>query len=489
VSLKIRKESKFLAKHTAIYAIGNFIQKFTTLLLLPVYTRYLTTTEFGIKELIGISVDVIGVLMAGVISSGVLRFYYDYDELKDRNEVISSAVISTGLIGIVIVAILWFFTDAFAYYILDDEGLSYFFQIAFITILFQSITRIGYEYIRANQQSIKFILLSLFSMLIQTSLNVYLIIFVKIGVLGILVSSLISSIAMFLIIVVPMLNKIGLSFSLEKTRAIVKFSYPIVIAQIGAFIVHISDRFFIKEMLSIADAGLYSLSYRLGTLPGSFVSEPFNRTWQARRYELYKVDNSERVFGQIFTYYLLIMFFFGLFISALAKDILIIMSDSTFWSAYKIVPIIVVANIVFCLNSHLNLGILIAKKTKYLAYINFSNSIIVLILNYLLINAFGVYGAAYASLIAFIYKTALTYYFSSKYHKIYFEFLRISKIVFVSGLIYVATIPVQLESIYLTFIVKSMIVLLYPFLLYWIDFFSKEEKKTIINFVRSKLLA
>jgi O-antigen/teichoic acid export membrane protein len=293
---------------------------------------------------------------------------------------------------------------------------------------------------------------------------------------------------MFIVIVVPIFKIIGFSFSLEKTRAIVKFSYPIVIAQIGAFIVHVSDRFFIKEMLSVADAGLYSLSYRLGTLPGSFVSEPFNRTWQARRYELHKADNSERVFGQIFTYYLLIMFFFGLSIAALAKDVLIIMSDSDFWSAYKIVPIIVLANITFCLNSHLNLGILIAKKTKYLAYINFSNGVIVLISNYFLIKAFGVFGAAYASLIAFIYKAALTYYFSSKYHKIYFEFLRLFKIILVSGLIYLATIPVELESVYITFIVKSLMVLLYPFLLYGFGFFSMEEKRIIINFVKSRFL-
>ena len=72
----------------------------------------------------------------------------------------------------------------------------------------------------------------------------------------------------------------------------------------------------------------------------------------------------------------------GLGISVLTKDLLMIMADEKFWSAYKIVPIIVIATTIFSFHYHLNMGILISKKTKYLAYINFSNGFFIFILNF-----------------------------------------------------------------------------------------------------------
>jgi O-antigen/teichoic acid export membrane protein len=266
-----------------------------------------------------------------------------------------------------------------------------------------------------------------------------------------------------------------------------KFGIPLIPAQIGAFIVHLSDRFFIKGYCSIADAGLYSLGYRFGALPSHFISAPFNQTWQPRRFEVYKHEGSEKVFGQIFTYFLFLMFFAGLVISVLTKDVLMIIADESFWTAYKIVPIIVLATTVFSFHYHLNMGILIAKKTKYLAYINFSNGILILLLNFLLIPRYGIYGAAYATLIAFIYKVTLTYYFSSKYYKIHFEFVRIGKLLITSAIIYISTLPIQYSSGYINFLIKSGVILFYPVFLLGIGFYTKEELNKMIAFVKLRL--
>ena len=53
-------------------------------------------------------------------------------------------------------------------------------------------------------------------------------------------------------------------------------------------------------MMSLGDAGLYSLGYRLGSLGGTFVVAPFNQTWLPRRYEIHEQPDHERVFGRVF---------------------------------------------------------------------------------------------------------------------------------------------------------------------------------------------
>ena len=421
MTIHFKHEAKLLAKHSTIFAAGNFANQFVSFILLPVYTRFLTPNDYGIKELIGLTTDVIGILLAMTIASAIQRFYFEYDDVKDRNEVISSAIILIGGIGIIAVFCLYFTAGSMALYILNDSSLGYFFQIAFVSMLFQAVNSVGFDYLRANQRSKSFVGYSFGKMVVGISLNIYFICFLKIGVLGILLTTLITTVLVFLTLVIPLLHITGIRFSIKKIREMAKFGFPLSLSQIGAFVVHLSDRFFIKAYWSVADTGLYSLGYRFGTLPGTFISVPFNQTWQPRRFEMHKKENSEQVFGRIFTYYLMLLIFCGLGVAVLTRDVLMIVADPAFWSAYKIVPIIILSNIIYNLSPHLSMGLLIAKKTKYLAMIDGSNGILVLVLNFVLIRSYGAYGAAVATLIAFVYKISLIYYFSSKYYQIHFR--------------------------------------------------------------------
>lgn len=482
MTTSVKKESKLLAKHSLIYGLGTMVNRIVAFMLLPIYTRYLTPHDYGIKELVGLSTDVISILLATSISSAIYRFYFEFEDLWDKNEVISTAIITLGGLGLVVISLLWFFTRTMATYILDDPGLSHFFSISLATMWFQAMNDIGNSYLRANQKSLKFVLFSAVKLVLAISLNIYFIVFLGYGVLGVLLSSLISAVFLSLILTGPVLKKVGLHFSMSKLKEMLKFGLPMIPSQLGAFVVHLSDRFFLKAYTSIADTGLYSLGYRLGALPSNFISHPFNQTWQPRRFELYKKPESEKIFGTIFTYFLVLMFWAGLAVAILSKDILMIMADESYWSAYRIVPLIVLATTIFSFHYHLNMGILISKKTKYLAYINFSNGALILVLNFLLIPTYGVFGAAYATIAAFIYKVSLTYYFSSRYYKIHFELTRILKIVISVALLYFASLYVNLNTMAGNFAVKTGIIGLYPLLLFLFAFFTDAERKKIVEY-------
>jgi O-antigen/teichoic acid export membrane protein len=479
--IQFKGEAKLLAKHSIIFALGNFANQIVSFLLLPVYTRFLTPNDYGIKELIGLTTDIIGILLAMTIASAIQRFYFEYDNDKDRNEVISSAVILIGGSGLIAVACLFFAANTMARYILDNPGLGHFFQIAFVSMLFQAVNGVGLDYLRANQRSKTFVGFSFGKLAVGISLNIYFVCFLKIGVLGILLSTLITAFLVFLVLIVPLLNRIGIRFSLDKICEMARFGFPLALSQIGAFAVHLSDRFFVKAYWSVADAGLYSLGYRFGTLPGTFISVPFNQIWQPRRLEMYKSENSEQVFGRIFTYYLLLLVFCGLGVSVLTRDVLKVMADRAFWGADRIVPIIVVANII-------SMGLLIEKKTKHIALINGSNGLFVLILNYFLIKSYGVYGAAFATLIAFIYKIALTYYFSSKYYSIHFEFIRIAKIFVIGCILYLISRLTVIETVYLNILKDLAILCFYPVLLFVFKFLSANEQKELEDILKRRFI-
>ncbi len=481
MALTLTKEIKLLAKHSAVYSLGTFMQRIVALLLLPIYTRFLSPHDYGVKELVGLSADVIGILLASAISGAFYRFYFKYDSCEERNEVVSTALFTVGGIGLLALLPLTMSAKMMAGAILDDPGLYHFFLIAFVSLWFQTLNNISYNYLKANKQSVKFISISFVKMVMAISLNIYFVCFLKIGVMGILISNLITVIVMSLFLSFPLFFRVGARFSKTKVTEMLRFGLPLIPSQFGAFIVHLSDRFFLKEYCSIADAGLYSLGYRFGALPGSFISDPFNQIFQPRRLEVYKQKDSEYVFGRIFTYFLVLMLFAGLLVSVLTKELLMIMADEQFWPAYQVVPLIVLATTIFSFHYHLNIGIIIAKKTKFLAYVNFSNGALVLILNYLLIPRYGIFGAAWATIFAFIYKAVLTYYFSSKFYRIHFELLRVGKLILVAGIVYFLCQMLHVQSVYLAFLLKTILVILcYPAGLFFVKFFSKKEKEKML---------
>lgn len=489
MAITLKNEIKLLAKHSAVYSLGSFMQRIVALLLLPLYTRFLTPYDYGVKELVGLSADVIGILLATAISGAFYRFYFKYDTNEDRNEVVSTAIIAIGGIGLIALIPLSLCTKTMARGILDDPGLYHFFLISFIGLWFQSLNNISYNYLKANKHSLKFIIFSFLKMIAAISLNIYFVCFLRIGVIGILISNLITVIIMSLLLTFPLFFKAGVNFSKTKLIEMLRFGLPLIPAQFGAFIVHLSDRFFIKEYCSIADAGLYSLGYRFGALPGTFISDPFNQIFQPRRFEVYKRNGSEFIFGRIFTYFLLLMLFAGLMVSVLTQDLLKIMADKQFWPAYQIVPIIVLASTIFSFHYHLNIGLYISNKTKYFAYINFSNGLLVLALNIVLIPRFGIFGAAWATVIAFIYKTGFTYYFSAKFYNIHFEIIRVVKLIFVAGIVYLICHFINIESVALSFLSKSIVVIvIYPLNLIILKFFSNKEKEKLLFCLKNRTL-
>jgi O-antigen/teichoic acid export membrane protein len=469
-------EAKLLARHSTVYGLGGMLQQVSAVVLLPLYTTHLTPTDYGAKELVGLINDVLGILLSVAISSALFRFYFDCDEESERNEVLSTAAIALGGIGMVALGGLWFANRLFARILLDDPGLGHYFGIAFATLWFLTINNLIFNYLQARRRSVLYSTISLARLVLAVGLNIYFVVKLEMGVLGILISSLIISVLVFLCVSLPILLRIGLRFNRGKLMNMLRFGLPMIVAQLSGTVVHLSDRLFLKGFFSVADTGLYSLSYRIGTLPSQFISQPFNQTWMPRRLEIARESGSEQIFGRLFTWFLVLITFAGLVISGLARDILRVIADPKYWEAARIVPIIVLANIIFTLHYHFNIGLLLEKKTAWLARINLFNAVLVLLLNWLLISRWAGLGAAVATLIGFCIKSGLTYWASRRFYRTHFEGTRVVKILLSAvctfGLVQLVRIDAPWPSLFAR---AAVILVSYPLTLGLLRFFTPDE--------------
>ena len=436
--MSVGKEIKGVAKHSMIYGIGNILQRIPPFLLLPLYLNYLDASDYGIREIIGIMVELSGIVISLGITNAMGRFYYEYDDEKDRNEVVSTIFIAFGAIGLVCISALLTQRSVLAGSLLDSPALSHYILIAFISMWFNAMYGIGCNLLRVREKSKLFVTVTTLKLILALSLNVYFVAFLELKVLGILLSNLVCSIAFFFFLVIPILFKIGLRFSVEKCREMLKFSLPFIITNLAAFIVHASDRFFIKHYVDLSMVGVYSLAYRMGSSINMFVTSPFIQIWLPRRFAIHKQPHAKETYARVLTYYLAAAAFLGVWLSLVSRDVLLVIGKPDFYEAAGIIPLIVLAYIIFGLHYHVEIGIMITKKTSYLAYINTCNAALNIILNLLLIPRFGMYGAAYSTLICFINKVGWTRWISNRLYPLQFEYGRIGKIVFAAAATFTA---------------------------------------------------
>ena len=472
----VGQETRNMAKHSLIYGIGNLLNKVVGFLMIPVYTRFLMPAEYGKLELVVLTTEIIGMLISMRISRAMYRFYFEYDRQQDKDAVISTSFFFLGTVGLGGIAIASLFAGMLSTHLLDSAAYRHYFIIAFVSLWFNTMVLLGSQYLQIQKQSLRFIMASALQLIISLAFNIYFVVFMKLGVLGVLLGNLAAAIAVAVLLTSAVLSKVGIRFSKDTLKEMLWFGLPLVPGAIANFAVLVSDRYFIKVFGSLTQTGIYSLSCKFGVLPHIFVTIPFFQIWSVRRFELLKSETADETMGRVITYFLLAISYVGLGLSVLSKDVIQLVADPKYWDAYRYIPLLVLSYIIFGLYNHFNVSILIHKKTKYISYIDMSNGALNVVLNIVLIQHYGIFGAVYATLLSYTLRIVVLYIVSNRIQKIYFEFGRAAKIFVTAAPVYIISTYIDSGSAITNLLLKCLLLAIWPVLLLCCRFFNSEER-------------
>jgi len=426
--MALKKEIGGIIKHSTIYGVGNLLHRLPPLVLLPLYLNYLTPADFGKKEVISLVVEFLGIVIAMGVASAMARFFYEYKDEGEQNEVISTIVISYAVVAGIILAAIATQAHHIARVVVDNAADKHLVVLALSSLWMNTIYHMLGSYLRIREKSITFVSLSLTKLVLHLTLNVVFIVHLQYGVFGIFLATFISALVFTILISIPLLIKIGVRVSLPKLKEIVSFGAPLIIAQLGGAIVHMSDRYFVKAYISLASAGIYTLGYRLGNSIHYLVTSPFQQIWNPRRFAIQKNEDAKAIYASVFTYYLFLVMLSGALVAACARDIILIAGQPKFYEAATIAPLITLSYVLFGAQHHFTTGIMIRKRTKYFAYIQLVTASVNIALNFIIIPLYGIMGAALATLASMIVKLILTGWLSQRAYPVRWEWMRILRI-------------------------------------------------------------
>jgi len=144
-------------KHGLIYGIGSSLQRAISFLLIPLYTSYISTTNYGVLGLINITTQLIGIFILCGLPTAMFRSYYDYTDPKKQANVISTTFIMILINCIIFTAIILYFSNQISILILGSNEFSDLLFIGILTMTFRQINRIPLAIFRLKKQSIKYI--------------------------------------------------------------------------------------------------------------------------------------------------------------------------------------------------------------------------------------------------------------------------------------------------------------------------------------------
>jgi O-antigen/teichoic acid export membrane protein len=282
--------------------------------------------------------------------------------------------------------------------------------LSFSSLVLSYMANPARTYLRALDRAATFSMLDTASTLVLLVLNIVFIAWLKIGIVGVLLSSVLVGVVQFVLLSGWAFYKAGFHFVRHQMRRMLRFGAPLVLANLGLFVLNFSDRFFLQHLRSLEVVGIYALGYKFGYMMNAMVVQPFFVMWQSRMYNVYAQPDHVKIFQQIFAFYSLGLIYAGLAMSLFSPEVVQIMVEPRFVASQDVIPVVVLSYIFYGFSYYAQLGMFLTDRTKVIGVIGAASAGLNIVLNYFLIGYFGMMGAAFATLLSFGFLGAVSYW-------------------------------------------------------------------------------
>ncbi len=413
---------KRLGKNSLIYGVGTLLNRFIGLLLLPLFTSYLTPGDYGILSMLALLVVFLQPIFSLGISAGMGPIYFDSINKKIQDETIWTSFILLLLSSIFLIVFSSIFKNSLSLILFKNTEYGLIIVLHLIGIAFEIMSTSFRLRLQYDERAVEFIVLTTISLLLSIFLRILFIVSFSEGVLGFVKAQLIFRVLSFIGFYLVAMKGSRSCFNKVKAKHILKLSLPLVPSFAFLFIIMQSNHYILQYFWGLDIVGIYSIGFSFGMVMGVFVNA-FTTAWYPFFMSfINKREEAKIIFGRILSYYTIGFGFLCSLFFFFAKPIVIIMTQEPFFGASKVVGLTAFSQVLTGFYTLLLVGIYFEKELKYIPVIQLITSLFSLVLNLVIIKQFGLFGAAlglvFGNIFLVISMLLWNYYRRFKYIKI-----------------------------------------------------------------------
>ena len=383
---------KYLIKNLGLFTLSSISTKLITFFLLPLYTYYLTTEEYGTTDLVNTTVQLFLPILTLSIIEAVLRFALDHNE--NKKNVFSIGLCITVLSSLVILSI-----SPLLGFIPGLEDCKLFLCGIYVVTAFNSLFS---TFARTIDQVKIIAVASIISTLITCGLNILLISYFHLGLNGYFWSLILGNLIGCIVYFIWGRYYRYISYRLVD-KALLKrmllYCIPMIPNALFWWANSSINRYFLTAMVSVSAVGLFAAASKIPSML-NMVTSIFQQAWSVSAIQEYQSEESSKFFSRIYEVYHLCILAASCFLISFAKWIGLFLLQKELYEAWIFVPWLVLGFYYSALNTFYGTIYTASKKTKFLFTTTILGTFIGVVFNLIFIPFWGVTGASIATCIS-----------------------------------------------------------------------------------------
>lgn len=408
-----------LLRASSLYMLANVASRAVGFLAIPFYSRFLSPAEYGLIELIELSTQLVAIAF-GLQSIGpaMTRLFHDQGTLERQREVVSTGVVSSALLSALIAAVAILLAAPLSQAVFRSAEHAPLLQAAFAAMFFANLVEVVLVHERIQERAGFFLAYSLATLFTTLGLNVLFIGFFGAGVWGFVFAKLLVASIGSVYLLWRLGREVGWRWRSGLLPGLARLAAPLTLSGLCYLIIHSSDRYFLASSVTLAEIGTYALAYRFAFLIPSLVGEPFYKAWMATFYRYTAQADWRSQFSRVLGYLLLAEMTAAVALAVGGRELLALMVPPSFYPPPLLLPMLVFAYVVRDVGDFYRSLLFINKRMTRITQIAMSSAALNVVLNILLIPAYGVHGAALATLLTWIAYAAICCLAAWREHKV-----------------------------------------------------------------------
>jgi O-antigen/teichoic acid export membrane protein len=412
-----------LGRHSAVYGIGGIVSRILAVLLLPLYTRFLTTEDLGaVGLLVALNAVLVTVLRLG-ITSAFFRFYFDASDDAGRRLVVQTsfwftmAMATIGLVAGLLLA--WPIAD-----LLSLQGQEELVAAAFVGLWAQMNYEQQTSLFRVEERSTAYVLASLANIAITVGATVLLVVALEQGALGVIVGNWIGTLTVYSALLAVHRGQLGLAFSRPLLREMNQFGIPLVPAALALIAIHFADRFFLEELVGLHEVGLYEIGSRIASGMVLLITA-FRLAWPAFAYSIADDAEAKRTYAFVLTYFVALASWLALGLGLLSPWLVRLLATEPFYEGSRVVGLLAFGSVGYAAYIVMAIGVGRAKRTQFNWVITGVAATLSVGLNLVLVPTYGMIGSAVSQVAAYTTMFALMSWYAQRVYPTRYQWRRV----------------------------------------------------------------
>lgn len=417
-------------RDSGIYAFAAVFEKGLGILLLPIYTFFLSPHDYGIYALLTLSGALATRVAMAPVVAALNRFFYRPEYASKQRELLGGLYWVCFLKAVCVGALWWFFSVTIGTRVLGDGAWVELVQIYTIVVFLEPFRDLGLQWLKLKHRSVTASLLEFVAALLGGIVAVGLLWFRDAGV---------SALVWGHVAVLTVSAAVSFAFvsaeakwrvSLSVVRVPLKYGYPMLIAGYANMILQAGDRYVLASLSNAADVGLYNLGYQVGTVVMLLIGMPIRHGVAPVIFRLEESQDEQRHFVRTTATYTYIGGgWLVLVVCLFAQEaVALLASQEAYHAAWVVVPIIAYAYLLNAMATFFSVGLLMKDRSGLISLQVVTCAVLNIALNIWWIPIWGMRGAAWATLVAMVVWNAWRCVCSWRQYELTFEWLRLVSI-------------------------------------------------------------